>query len=440
MERIFANCKKCNGELGSFVNLWTQIGKSYISPIVKADGSLNIIWTGPVRLGETQTLVDHCKLQDVTCGLCRALVGLRCVETPANHVLHEDQLMLRLVSIMTFGSNAESELQLNIQRTLKLRVGSRNSSMPHDGSSNPKNRGLSGYWDSNFAHADDSIDLGVLQADLNAQKEEISRIDSTGYQFVSAFDSTVLRIESEVKKLQDGLSDLQRHSKGQHDQGRILESDVLSLKAQVQNVRQSATNDTKVAQLETGLATATQIISGVREEIAATLDDSTQKVRQEHDSTKSELDETRRQLKGLKNELEHVKKVAKESVSTARAYARDSLSMRAELKQLKEEWASERSKSQTSGNTTFPTDELEILTRNITKIGNRASQVETLQMELQLLKGRVQRVESRSSEISSPALLHTSRGTETPRMQMCKDSHSMHLEKGSIPVHSLMQY
>jgi hypothetical protein len=59
MVGVFANCKKCDWRIGSFLNLWTKIGKSYISPIVKRDQELNIISSGSVRSGEEQTLVDR---------------------------------------------------------------------------------------------------------------------------------------------------------------------------------------------------------------------------------------------------------------------------------------------------------------------------------------------------------------------------------------------
>lgn len=61
---------------------------------------------------------------------------------------------------------------------------------------------------------------------------------------------------------------------------------------------------------------------------------------------------------------------------------------------MKEELVRVGSQKQTLGNSALPSEELDILTSNIKKIGHRASQVETLKMEFQLLKGRVQRMES----------------------------------------------
>jgi hypothetical protein len=100
-------------------------------------------------------------------------------------------------------------------------------------------------------------------------------------------------------------------------------------------------------------------------------------------------------LKALRKELDDAQIIAKEGVSMAKVCAKDAHSMILELGQVKEELVQVRSQKQSLGNSAFASEELDILTRNITKIGHRTSQVETLQMELQLLKGRVQRIESR---------------------------------------------
>lgn len=58
MEIITFTCKACGSSIGDFTNLWTQIGKSYFSPIVDPQHGPDIKPHGPVRSGEKGTLVE----------------------------------------------------------------------------------------------------------------------------------------------------------------------------------------------------------------------------------------------------------------------------------------------------------------------------------------------------------------------------------------------
>jgi hypothetical protein len=59
METVFYECKKCDAPVGRFVNLWTQIGKSYFSPVVEPEDDLAVQSHGAVRIGERGTLVEE---------------------------------------------------------------------------------------------------------------------------------------------------------------------------------------------------------------------------------------------------------------------------------------------------------------------------------------------------------------------------------------------
>lgn len=59
MESVYCNCKECNATIGLFVNLWTQIGKSYFSPIINPDDSPAVLAEGASRMGEKRTLVEE---------------------------------------------------------------------------------------------------------------------------------------------------------------------------------------------------------------------------------------------------------------------------------------------------------------------------------------------------------------------------------------------
>lgn len=58
MEVIKCTCKDCGATVSECANLWTQIGKTYFSPIVEPRDGFAIESHGPVRLGESGTLVE----------------------------------------------------------------------------------------------------------------------------------------------------------------------------------------------------------------------------------------------------------------------------------------------------------------------------------------------------------------------------------------------
>lgn len=57
METVFCECKKCDAAIGRFTNLWTQIGKSYFSPVMEPEDDLAVQYQGSVRIGDQGTLV-----------------------------------------------------------------------------------------------------------------------------------------------------------------------------------------------------------------------------------------------------------------------------------------------------------------------------------------------------------------------------------------------
>ena len=57
MEQVTCSCTKCGRDLGEFANIWTQIGKSYVSPVGGDDGNAKVENRGSVRVGDKETLV-----------------------------------------------------------------------------------------------------------------------------------------------------------------------------------------------------------------------------------------------------------------------------------------------------------------------------------------------------------------------------------------------
>lgn len=58
MRTVTFACRGCDSPIGDFTNLWTQIGKSYFSPIIDPQRSPDIRSHGPLRAGEKGTLVE----------------------------------------------------------------------------------------------------------------------------------------------------------------------------------------------------------------------------------------------------------------------------------------------------------------------------------------------------------------------------------------------
>lgn len=58
MEKLIGKCSQCSSELGRFINLWTQIGKSYVTPVVAPEDIRAIATKGPTRVGDENTLVS----------------------------------------------------------------------------------------------------------------------------------------------------------------------------------------------------------------------------------------------------------------------------------------------------------------------------------------------------------------------------------------------
>ena len=59
MDVVSICCSQCHHGLGTLLNLWTQIGKSYISPVVYADAALDVRLDGAIQHGEKGTIVDN---------------------------------------------------------------------------------------------------------------------------------------------------------------------------------------------------------------------------------------------------------------------------------------------------------------------------------------------------------------------------------------------
>ncbi|KAI0894821.1 hypothetical protein F4806DRAFT_98030 [Annulohypoxylon nitens] len=426
MEKVVCSCASCNAYFGEFFNQWIKISKSYISPVIDTDEISSVTLTGAVRLGDKETLIENCYLQDLAC-TCGAVIGLRCLETPVNHVLRNGQLFLRLSSVQIKSLHTHKLVEIKVQRTLKLREAS------HGGSplaNEPPDHDVPSEIHGHL--------LDHLQAQLDAQREETQRLNKAGFQMASSFDSAVLRIEGEVKKLKDGMVSLKEEQNDSSNNVNTVDEKVDWLRVDVEDVRKTLATKSAYARLDEEVATAKSAVADVRTYLSDELGKWAKKQQRKQEILATDLSTARVELGTLRDELDGTKKTISKKISAEDVYIKEVASLGADLKELRDELAKERSKKSPPREPVFPSREIDILTTNITKIGQRANQVEALQMELEILRERVQRMENgptpRKQDESNMGDRNSDSINSLPKVSGRKRKHSARLKEASLPM------
>ncbi|PTB69908.1 hypothetical protein BBK36DRAFT_1166125 [Trichoderma citrinoviride] len=370
MDLVAVRCAKCDATLGTLVNLWTQIGKKYITPVAyvedKAEADNKITATGAVRIGDAGTLVEGC-----------------------------GQIIFRITSIvLKIATDLRRKAEPKIQRILQLRgqpATTQPKPSPLNSKTHPQNDGT--------APSRDTFDIIQIQADLEAQQDEIQRIGAAGFQVMSTFDSTVARFEKQMRQLSDSVANVRREGEGQ-------QADIKSLKTQMSDAKwSSGDGDAVVARLDQQLQTTDRVVTELRQIIRKSHAE-TSSLRSELSAAQKEIAEVKRANARLKKDADEAKQVAQEGVATAKTYASEVASLRREMSQLRSELAQQQHDnmrhSSVDEDPSISSHQLDILASNIAKIGNRASQVESLQMEFDLFRTRMQRLEARVVAGSTP--------------------------------------
>lgn len=132
--------------------------------------------------------------------------------------------------------------------------------------------------------------------------------------------------------------------------------------------------------------------------VSAELGREVSELRSESSRQRQEIGEIRSELRSLDRDAD---------------YAGDMAALRAEMLQLRRQMEVYDSGAERVVSA-FPPRELDILTSNIAKLGSRASQVEILQMELEILKGRVDRAETRRPVSEARRVAHGAEPGELP--------------------------
>lgn len=307
-----------------------------------------------------------------------------------------NQILLKRSTILPLSKDDNRKVELVVKRYLKLRQAPRSSSdHPPEGTpdapgSYDRDGAPRGYYASPSAAG--VADISQLHAQIEAQRGDIDRIDSEGYKVVSALNDAVTRVEAGLGKMEATLAELRRDISGSHD-------DTASLKTEIKDVKKQsqvgvAENRTIIDRLEDQLKSANKTVEVARHELG----ELTAKFDKELGIIKAGLRQNTKEITELKSSV-------KDRVSV-RDYAKDMAAVRGELAQLRKQMEDNRARPAGP----FPSRELDILTSNISKIGNRANQVESLQMEFEIFKGRVERIEAAahaSSQTHQASVPHT---------------------------------
>ncbi|KAL7944765.1 hypothetical protein V8C42DRAFT_353587 [Trichoderma barbatum] len=357
MDLVAVRCAKCDSKLGNLVNLWTQIGKKYITPVAyvedKGDAD-KITATGAIRIGDADTLVEGW-----------------------------GQTIFRLSSItLKLATDLRRKAEPKIQRVLQLR-GQSATAQEKPSSVNGK-----ATIQTEPSPSRDRFDIMQIQADLEAQQDEIQRIGAAGFQVMSTFDSTVARFEKQMRQLSDTVTSVRKDGEGQ-------QADIKSLKSQMSDAKKNGGNDAVIARLDQQLQTTDRVVTELRQIIQKSKTETTS-LRSELTAAQKEITEVKKANARLKQAADEAKQVAQEGIATSKLYASEVASLRREITQLRSELAQENTHhTSMDEDPSISSHQLDILASNISKIGNRASQVESLQMEFDLFRTRIQRLEAR---------------------------------------------
>ncbi|KAK5624490.1 hypothetical protein RRF57_000206 [Xylaria bambusicola] len=397
MDCVLIRCNKCHHHMGVLTNLWSQIGKNYISPVVYVHDALDVTPDGAVKHGAKGTIIDNCRVQGIICAQCRSVLGSKCLSSTVNHALSiwlqydntdgfRSSLLLRVPSIQIMDPNTHDTIEPMIQRLLSLKNPLKNDDSHDDNESSTFYKDHSHKQtvteDSNFNHLLDKID---------AQGERIELLDTAGIQVVASLDRSMQYIDEAIRNLKSEIALTKKELSNSSDRTRKLTNDVCSTKSEIEEVKRTLeplTTQNHIQEERLGIEDKiTEAKASLRVEIGAMSEIYIQKV----NLLESRLQNIQRDLKELRN-------TAQVALLASDTNAGEIAALKVEIVRLRQGIALERSSRSSSTNSVFALHDVDILTSNITKIGNKASQVEPLQMELELLKSRIQRMEAQASE------------------------------------------
>ncbi|KAI1156683.1 hypothetical protein F4825DRAFT_213656 [Nemania diffusa] len=396
MDTVVACCNKCSALLCTLPNLWIQIGQSYISPVIETKHSWEISSAGRVRPGKQGTIVDNCDVQEIICNQCCSILGTKCLGSAINYIIHKDQLLLRISSIQIKDSSNQCNKDPTIQRTLSLNNPPTDKQQP-----NNRDHKFSLCDNSNHGQAiNGNHKLSPTLSIIDAQGME--QLDTTSYQAVAFSNQVVHRIDDEIRNLKNEMAQMMSRSSDNNTKTISLLDDVLSAKAEIKEIKRALQPLVARDHLE---QESTSIRNAITEADTSLRSEYSHKWgghQERFNLLEPKVESARQDLKGFQTLLKGTQTTAKTALEASQTNTEEILGLKAELQSLRQELSLERSYRPSSVTTAFTSHEMDILTSNITKIRHKASQVGTLQMELELLRRRVHRMETEITTQKEP--------------------------------------
>ncbi|KAH8174027.1 hypothetical protein LIA77_05446 [Sarocladium implicatum] len=236
----------------------------------------------------------------------------------------------------------------------------------------------------------DDMEMLQLHAEVEAQRNEMSRMGIAGFQLASSVETTVSRLEGRMRELD-------RTVDRAHAYGDGLKDDLKSLKRAMAGLKASCANKSDVASLEQN-----------QFKLRAFMDEylsSQGTANQESICMHKELSHLKRKVAHLAEENQALKAgaaeakvAAKRGLDTSKTCVSEIAVLRSELKQVQSELAKERARSIATAPSSSVSNELDIVANSVSRIGERASQTEPLGVEFDLSKAGIKRLKHEASD------------------------------------------
>ncbi|GAP83605.2 hypothetical protein SAMD00023353_0200160 [Rosellinia necatrix] len=307
------------------------------------------------------------------------------------------QLLLKTSSIQIKGLDGRIATKPVIQRLLNLKNPPISKLAPEDdcGSSDRDSQSPEGYGQRQ--RMSQFPDLSRLIDNIDAHREKLERLDTAGYQIIASFNEAMQRIDEEVAKLRNEMIRITSDTSNNDTQIKGLAGNMLSVKTEIAEIKRMVESLPAQSQLKHDISSLRNTVTENNESLRFEFNNKWDKHQKKVNLFESKLETARRDLKEVQTQIESTRTSVEAALSASNTNTEEIAALKFELENLRRELALDQPHKSHSGNPIFASRELDILTRSITKIGHRANQVDTLQMEIELLKSRVEGMERQAA-------------------------------------------
>ncbi|TQS36528.1 hypothetical protein Golomagni_03016 [Golovinomyces magnicellulatus] len=223
MEVVICYCLNCKTELGRFRNAWNGIGNTYFSPIYNIVTSTGLETTGDVYEAAHGSSIRFSLLRDVACSRCGVVLGLRCDTAPENHILKQDQLILRLKEMFIISERSGQSVNASVLKTISLKEDGNTDtstlsriapvhsfSRPHDPSIDSNNREYDETGDEALGIREAHKLLQIRQSPQFVTVKEIKCLSVEVENFKNWARDLILNQQKDIERLSGTISGIEK--------------------------------------------------------------------------------------------------------------------------------------------------------------------------------------------------------------------------------------